>query len=45
VLGALLGGSFVSESPDFYSDLDLYIVGHDEHFADLPAERETAAVY
>jgi predicted nucleotidyltransferase len=43
VPGLLLGGSFVSGRPDFYSDLDLYIIVHDEHFEDLLAERQTAA--
>ena len=43
ILGVLLGGSFASGTPDFYSDVDLYIVVRDEHFADLLAEKETAA--
>jgi predicted nucleotidyltransferase len=43
VAGLLLGGSFVSGKPDFYSDLDLYIIVHDEHFTDLLAERHSAA--
>src|SRR5437660_10548863 len=41
--GLLLGGSFASGSHDFYSDLDLYIVADDEHFADVLAEKTTAA--
>jgi streptomycin adenylyltransferase len=43
VPGLLLGGSFVCGTPDFYSDLDLYIVVGDEYFGDVLAEKNTAA--
>ncbi len=43
VPGLLLGGSFAVGSPDFYSDLDLYVIARDEHFADLLAQKQTAA--
>ena len=43
VPGLLLGGSFISGNPDFYSDLDLYIVVYDQYFADVLAEKKTAA--
>ncbi len=38
VAGLLLGGSFAYGNPDFYSDIDLYIVVRDEHFDVLFAE-------
>src|SRR5437879_6411063 len=43
VVGVLLGGSFVSGDPDFYSDLDLYLVINDDHFTDMLAEKEKTA--
>jgi predicted nucleotidyltransferase len=43
VPGLLLGGSFVSGNPDFYSDLDLYIVVDDRYFLDVLAEKKPAA--
>lgn len=41
--GVLLGGSLASGTPDFYSDVDLYIVVRDELFAHVLAEKESAA--
>lgn len=43
VPGVLLGGSFAAGSPDFYSDLDLYVVVHDEHLRDVLAGKRAAA--
>lgn len=43
VPGVLLGGSFAAGSPDFYSDLDLYVVVHDEHFRNVLAGKRAAA--
>jgi len=44
VMGMILGGSLAHGVPDFYSDIDLYIVTHDEFFDALFDEREAAAL-
>jgi Streptomycin adenylyltransferase len=43
VPGLLLGGSFAGGCPDFYSDLDLYVIVQDEHFVEALAAKEAAA--
>jgi hypothetical protein len=43
VPGLMLGGSFAAGSPDFYSDVDLYVVARDEDFAAVQAEKTAAA--
>ncbi|MGO9455153.1 MAG: aminoglycoside 6-adenylyltransferase [Candidatus Binataceae bacterium] len=40
VAGILLGGSLATGTPDFFSDIDLYIVVEDSHYESLFAERD-----
>jgi len=43
VVALILGGSLARGAPDFYSDVDLYIVARDDDFDAVFAERDTAA--
>jgi predicted nucleotidyltransferase len=43
VSGLILGGSLAHGSPDFYSDVDLYIIVRDESFDTVFAERDKVA--
>ena len=43
VPGVMLGGSFAGGRPDFYSDVDLYLIVRDGDFAAVLAEKERAA--
>jgi len=43
VSGLILGGSLARGNPDFYSDIDLYVVARDESFDAVFAERDKAA--
>jgi hypothetical protein len=43
VPGMVLGGSFAGGRPDFYSDVDLYLIVRDEDFSTVLGEKERAA--
>jgi hypothetical protein len=44
VMGMILGGSLAHGVPDFYSDVDLYIVTRDEFFDAVFDERDATAL-